>query len=128
MSPRLPGSVHHSIDQVSGETSCLSPHAGLSKQLLFFKTLEGDLNMYSPVLVLGTSPFLLTCFSGVLRLVQFVCVLCFYTVVETLSPVAFHFLGASAPGDPSSEAVVLFPVEAKVQTYRLRPIFSQLST
>ncbi|XP_010856610.1 PREDICTED: uncharacterized protein LOC105001868 [Bison bison bison] len=36
-----------------------------------------------------------------------------YTIVETLSPVAFHFLGASAPRDPSYEAVVLFPVEAK---------------
>ena len=56
------------------------------------------------------------------------CVLGSYTIVETLSPVAFHFLGASAPRDPSYEAVVLFPVEAKVQTYRLRPIFSQLST
>ena len=56
------------------------------------------------------------------------CVLLSYTIVETLSPVALHFLGASAARDPSYEAVVLFPVEAEVQTYRLRPIFSQVST
>ena len=36
------------------------------------------------------------------------CVLGSYTIVETLSPVAFHFLGASAPRDPFYEAVVLF--------------------
>ena len=102
----------------------------MSKQhtLLFFKILEGDLNRYSPVLVLGTRPFFAYLFQCCFE-VSAVCV-CVrsYTIVETLSPVAFHFLGASAPRDPFYEAVVLFPGEAKVQTYRLRPIFSQLST
>lgn len=106
--------------QVSGKTSGLSPHAGVSKQYtpLFFKSLEGDLNRYSPAYL----------FQWCLRLAQLACdVSGFHTNMETLSLVAFHFLGASTPissRDPRCEAVVLFPVGANVQTDRPRLIFN----